>query len=219
MSSPTDERRVPAREGFGEVRERASRFLAFAARAPTPAEAEAFVDRRKRERHDATHVAFAWRIGSAPSESRRASDAGEPAGTAGKPILGAIESARLSDAVVAVVRYYGGTNLGTGGLVRAYRTAAERALAAAGVEVVYDTVRLEARCGYDRAGAVRRLLDPPAVRLIGERFDPEPVFEIEVRRSRLGVLAKDLEGLRIAVRPLDSGPEVPGPGAGRGKRP
>ncbi|HEY1435453.1 MAG TPA: YigZ family protein, partial [Thermoanaerobaculia bacterium] len=121
------------------------------------------------------------------------------------PILGAIESAGLADVVVAVVRYYGGTNLGTGGLVRAYRLAADRALEAAGSEAIYDTIRLEVRCPYDRAGLVRRLLDPPSVRLVEERFEPEPVIEIEVRRSRVDALTAALEDARLAVRLLGSG--------------
>jgi putative IMPACT (imprinted ancient) family translation regulator len=96
------------------------------------------------------------------------------------------------------VRYYGGTNLGTGGLARAYRLAAERAIAAGGFEVVYDTVTLEVRCPYEKSGVVRRLLDPPHVRLASERFDPEPVLTLEVRRSRVAALAARLEEARLA---------------------
>jgi len=202
VTAESDARRVPSREGRGEVREKASRFFGFAARAGSPAEAEAFVARLKREHHDATHVAFAWKTGPAPSGSTRASDAGEPAGTAGKPILGAIESAGLSDAVVAVVRHYGGTKLGTGGLARAYRLAADLALEAAGAETVYEAVRLEVRPGYDRAGAVRRLLDPPSVRLVSERFDPEPVLILEVRLSRRAAVEAALGEARVACSVL-----------------
>lgn len=202
MIAESDARQVPAREGRGEVREKASRFFGFAARASTPAEAEEFLARVRREHHDATHVAFAWKLGAGSPALVRASDAGEPGGTAGRPILGAIESAGLSDVVAAVVRYYGGTRLGTGGLARAYRLAADRALEEAGAETVYDTLRLEVRCSYDRTGLLRRLLDPPHVRLIAERFDPEPVFDLEVRRSRAAALTAALEETRLTVRPL-----------------
>jgi uncharacterized YigZ family protein len=194
----SDARRVPAREGRGEVREKASRFFGFARRAASPEAAEAFLDRLRREYHDATHVAFAWKLGAGDRAASRASDAGEPSGTAGKPILGALEGAELTDAVAAVVRYYGGTNLGTGGLVRAYRLAAERAIAAAGFEVVYDTVTLEVRCPYEKTGLVRRLLEPPHVRLTSERFDPEPVLTLEVRRSRVAALTAVLEEARLS---------------------
>jgi len=209
-----DARRVPAREGRGEVREKGSRFFAFAAPAGSVADAEAFVARLEREHHDASHVAFAWKIGGVPDAVRRASDAGEPAGTAGKPILAAIESAGLVDVAAAVVRYFGGTKLGTGGLVRAYRSAADRAISDAGSTVVYDVVRLRVRCPFDRAAAVRRLLDPPAVRLVAERFDPEPVLELEVRASRAPAFKAALAAARLEASEAGSGAEVGGGSAG-----
>jgi uncharacterized YigZ family protein len=200
VSAGSDARRVPAGEGRGEVREKASRFFGFAARAGTQAEAETFLERVRRDHHDATHVAFAFRIGSGDAANVRSSDAGEPSGTAGRPILAAIESTGLSDAAVAVVRYYGGTKLGTGGLARAYRLAAERAIAAAGSETVYETVAIEVRCSHARAGAVRRLIDPPAVRLVAERFDPEPVLALEVRRSLADEIERTLTEARLDFR-------------------
>ena len=210
-----DARYVPAREGHGEVRERGSRFFAFAARVGRAGDAEAFVARLEREHHDATHVAFAWKIGGGPDAIGRASDAGEPAGTAGRPILAAIDSSGLADVVVAVVRHFGGTKLGTGGLARAYRSAAERALADAGSTVVYDVIRLRVRCPFDRAAVVRRLLDPPAVRLVAESFDPEPVLDLEVRASRRKELEAALAAARLEASEPDSGAEVGGRGAGR----
>ncbi len=194
-----DSRRVPAREGRGEVREKASRFFGFAALAATPEAAERWIEKLRREYHDATHVAFAWKLchGAAGAESLKSSDDGEPSGTAGRPIAAAITSSKHTDVAVAVVRYYGGTRLGTGGLARAYREAAELALAACGAVTVYDTVRIEARPSHARVGVVRRLLDPPHVRLAAERFDPEPVLELEVRRSMLDTLRTRLTEERI----------------------
>jgi len=202
VTDGADARLVPAREGRGEVREKASRFFGIAAPAASTAEAEGILARIRREHHDATHVAFAWKIGSGDRTSARASDAGEPGGTAGRPIAGAIESAGLSDVVVAVVRYYGGTRLGTGGLVRCYREAASLALAACGSRTVYETIRLEARPTHAGSGAVRRLLRPPEVRLLSERFDPEPVLELEVRRTLADGIIDALTEARIAVRRL-----------------
>jgi uncharacterized YigZ family protein len=197
LSPEPDQRKVPAGEGRGEVREKASRFFGIASRARDVAEAEKLLERLRREYHDATHVAFAWAIGSGSGIRRRASDAGEPSGTAGKPIAAAIQASGLSDAVVAVVRYYGGTKLGTGGLARAYREAAVRALAACGVETVYDTVRLEVRAPYERIGAVRRLVRPPDVVLVGERFEPDPALALSVRRSRLPAVEAALKEARL----------------------
>ena len=202
MRLQPDQRRVPAREGRGEVREKASRFFGVAARAGTTEEAEAFLERLRREYHDATHVAFAWRIGAGEGAALRASDAGEPPGTAGKPIALAIEASGLSDVVGAVVRYFGGTRLGTGGLARAYRQAAARALAACGSETLFDTARVEVRAPFGRLGAVRRLIRPPDVVLAAERFDPDPVVELDVRRSQLSRLEADLTEARLDFRRL-----------------
>ena len=180
----------------------ASRFLGFASRVASAPEAGEGLDRLRRQFHDATHVAFAWKIGTGPGASLWVSDDGEPAGTAGRPIAGAIEASGLTDVLAAVVRYFGGTKLGTGGLTRAYRLAAARALDAAGSETVYETVRLEVRCPFEKAGLVRRLLDPPAVRLKSEQFTPEPLLELEVRKSRLPALQSALEEARIEHRTL-----------------
>jgi putative IMPACT (imprinted ancient) family translation regulator len=216
MSGEGDERSVPARAGRGEVRELASRFFAFARHTPSRADAEEELARLRREHHDATHVAFAWRIGTGDLASTRASDAGEPPGTAGRPIASAIESSGLTDVLVAVVRHFGGTRLGTGGLARAYRLAAERALEDAGSEAVYDTVLVTIRCPFEKTGEVRRLLDPPGTRLRSERFTPEPVLELEVRRSRLAALEAALGEARLEHRVMtrdspDSQSQIPNP--------
>jgi uncharacterized YigZ family protein len=197
VTEDADSRRVPKAEGRGEVRDRASRFFGVAVRTSSPSAAEDVLEELRRRYHDATHVAFAWRIGAGPGLRLRASDAGEPAGTAGRPIAAAIESAGLTDTLVAVVRYFGGTKLGTGGLSRAYRLAAERALASAGAETVFETARVAVRCPYEKSGPLRRLLDPPAVRLVSERFTPEPVLELEVRRARLAALLRALKEARL----------------------
>jgi putative IMPACT (imprinted ancient) family translation regulator len=178
------------------MRERASRFLGVAFRASTDTAARARVRGLETEFHDSTHVAFAWRIGS----SRRAADAGEPAGTAGKPILAAIEAAGLDEAAVAVVRWFGGTKLGTAGLVRCYREAARAALAAAGAEEVFDAIDLVVETSYANVAAVRRLIDPPEVRMVDEDFSGAARFRLSVRRSRLPAVERTLSEKRIACR-------------------
>lgn len=193
----SDKRTVPAHEGRAEIRERASRFLAFVSPAATPEEAAALVARLRKEYHDAAHVAFAWKIGSGGSGRERASDAGEPSGTAGKPIAAAIASAGVTDVVAAVVRYFGGTKLGTGGLSRAYRRAAEAAIAAAERKTLRETVLVVVTCPYERLGSVRRLLRPPGVTLAAETFEPDPVLRLEVLRSRLPGLLADLDEARL----------------------
>jgi len=202
VSEEAGARRVPAAPGRGELRERASRFFAFAMLAPSREAAEDSLSLLRREHHDATHVAYAWRIGGGVGASTRSSDAGEPAGTAGRPIAAAIEASGLTDVCVAVVRHFGGTKLGKGGLARAYREAARLALDAAGSRTVYETVILEIRCPFEKTGWLRRLLDPPAIALRAERFIPDPVVELEVRRARLPALRAALEEGRIDFRLL-----------------
>jgi uncharacterized YigZ family protein len=203
MKKPSaDERAVPARDGLAEIRERASRFLAFAYPSSSPDEAAEAIARLKRKYHDATHVAFAWKIGSGAAAAHRSSDAGEPSGTAGKPIAAAIESAGIGDVLVAVVRYFGGTKLGTGGLSRAYREAAEKAIAAAGTRILRETSLVEVTCPFDRLGAVRRLVRPPRVTVAAESFDASPTVRLEVARSALPALRAALEEARLSYEIL-----------------
>jgi uncharacterized YigZ family protein len=193
-----DERTVPAGEGHAEIRERASRFLAFAFPVSDAEQAAGEVARLKKLYHDATHVAFAWKIGSGDSTVARSSDAGEPSGTAGKPIAAAIESAGIGDVAVAVVRYFGGTKLGTGGLARAYREAAARAIAAAGTKTIRETSLVIVTCPYERLGAARKLVRPPGVVLAAESFEAGPVLRLEVLPSRLPDLLASLDEAQLS---------------------
>ena len=206
MKKPSaDERAIPAREGRGEVRERASRFLAFAFPVSDPDEAAQAVGRLKRQYHDATHVAFAWRIGSGDTAARRSSDAGEPSGTAGRPIAAAIESAGICDVLVAVVRYFGGTKLGTGGLSRAYRAAAGRALEAAGRRTIRETSLVVVTCPYEKLGSAQEARAPPAGYSRGRELRGKPG-----RAPRSGPLLP----ARAPCRPRGSPPRLRSPGRG-----
>jgi uncharacterized YigZ family protein len=120
-----------------------SRHLGYAYSVREEAEVKEYIDALWKEHHNATHVCFAWRLGWDYSKYR-INDDGEPSGTAGKPIFGQIQSAELTNILIAVVRYYGGTKLGTGGLIDAYKTAAKLCIEAATIEVraVKDRYRL-----------------------------------------------------------------------------
>jgi uncharacterized YigZ family protein len=201
--SPDDLFRVPEREASADLRVRGSRFLAFAAPAANEPDAAARVDAIRRHYHDATHVAFAWRLRSPGGARERSFDDGEPAGTAGAPILAAINAATLVDAVVAVVRYFGGTKLGTAGLVRAYGQAARAAIAAAGARVCYDRAVLAIDCPYARIGTVEGLFDPPEVELISQEFGECATFRLAVRRARLPEILRHLDDARLAHRLSD----------------
>lgn len=114
----------------GSYREKGSRFFAFAIPCSTPDEAKIHLDTLWKKNPGAVHVCYAWRFGKT-NFSDRFSDDGEPSNSAGKPIFGQIISYDLTNILIAVVRYYGGTNLGVGGLIQAYKTAADDALSKA----------------------------------------------------------------------------------------
>jgi uncharacterized YigZ family protein len=162
-SSPT-----PAGTAEAEIREKGSRFLAVIGPADGEEAAKVILTEITRRYPDATHWCWAWRIGSPPRE--RSSDAGEPAGTAGVPILQMLRGAGLSDVLAVVVRWFGGTKLGKGGLARAYAGAAREALAGLPVATRVSVVRLALRVPFERAGAVKRLIHPPAVELETEDY-------------------------------------------------
>ncbi len=134
-----------------------SRFIASAAPVGSAAAAAAFVEAVREEFRDATHNCFAWRLGSG-EDAFRAGDDGEPSGTAGRPILQQIDGRRLTDVVVVVSRYFGGTKLGTGGLVRAYSEAAAAVLERAGVVEVPVVALVRLGYGYELTGAVQGVL-------------------------------------------------------------
>jgi uncharacterized YigZ family protein len=159
-----------------------SEFLAHAF--PVTSE-EAFFDELTRaQKHwfDATHHCWAFRL-FADGRSR-SSDAGEPSGSAGKPILSALEGAGFHDAGVVVVRWYGGVKLGTGGLSRAYRETAALALRDAQPLDRYVYTRIVVNVTYDDLGTLYRLVNPPDVLLAEERFGEESLFLFDVRASK-----------------------------------
>lgn len=133
---------------------RGSRFLATVQATASPEEVAACLDTVRQRFSDATHNCFAWRLGPG-KDHMRYSDDGEPNGTAGRPILQEIDGRRLTDVAVVVTRYYGGTKLGTGGLVRAYGEAAAAALELAGVEERPIVQRLHLAYGYEETGAIK----------------------------------------------------------------
>ena len=164
-------------------REKGSRFLGLLEEATSEEMALERIDQLSTEYAQATHLCWAFRVGSPARE--RCSDAGEPAGTAGPPMLRVLRGAELSDVVAVVVRWFGGTKLGRGGLVRAYSRAVKEALADLSVGERAPSLRIRARLPYRSVGAVERLLDPPAVRLLRAVYDEEVTFEIEVHEPRL----------------------------------
>ena len=148
--------------------------------------------------YDATHLCWAFRLFANGEIRARSADAGEPSGTAGKPILSAIEGADLHDTAVIVVRWYGGVKLGTGGLSRAYRDTAAEALRVVSIEDRYIYQRFRITVPFDQLGVVYRLIDAPHVVLAAEHFGDTNEFDFDVRRSRAEEFAKTLIEKRLA---------------------
>jgi uncharacterized YigZ family protein len=187
---------VPAGEARAELREKGSRFLAAVAPAADEAAAQAFLARLRGEHPDATHHCFAWRVGPGPRE--RASDAGEPAGTAGPPILAVLRGRGLRDVVAVVVRWFGGTKLGKGGLVRAYRDAARLALDGLPVARRVPRLAVPLALSYEQLGAVLRLVHPPEVELAGERYGDGTVeLVLSVRADQRRAVAAALADIGL----------------------
>jgi uncharacterized YigZ family protein len=148
--------------------------------------------------HDASHHCWAYRPFAGDD---RSNDAGEPTGTAGKPIANAIKGAGLQDVGVVVVRWFGGVKLGTGGLARAYHEAAAAALREACTEHRYIYKRVEIVVPFERLNDVYRLIAPPDVVLAGEDFGERNVFAFDVRESRAEAFRTMLAEKRLATLP------------------
>lgn len=184
--------------GEGYYTEKRSKFLAFAHHVETVDEAMEIVKAYRKKYYDARHCCYAYMIGPDRQEFR-ANDDGEPSSTAGKPILGQINSHELTNILIVVIRYYGGVNLGTGGLIVAYRTAAADAIDHSEIiqrlveeQITYDFT-------YPMMNSVMRVVKEMPVRIVSQHFDNTCSITLAIRKSmaeqlrtRLGKL--DFEG-------------------------
>lgn len=166
----------------GLYKEKMSKFLSFAEPCTSAEEAKEIVAMYKKEYYDARHVCWAYMIGHQRLEFR-SNDDGEPSGTAGKPILGQINSFNLTDLVVIVVRYFGGIKLGTSGLIEAYRTAAAEALSAADIveKLIEDT--LEVYFEYPLMGEAMRIVKEEGAKVLIQDFTIDCRLKLSLRKS------------------------------------
>lgn len=173
-------------------RERSSKFLAYAYPVRSEEEIRSHLDTLRKKHYDATHHCYAWRLGPA-GEAFRANDDGEPSGTAGRPILGQLLSHALTDCLVVVVRWFGGTKLGVPGLIAAYREAAAEAIAAA--EIVERTVDRTVCVDFPYAAmnAVMRVVKEEQPRIEEQRFDNLCTMRLSIRESRAEALIEKLK--------------------------
>jgi len=179
----SDEYRTIQEEVQVESKVRGSKFIASASPSITRTEAEEFIAQRRKQYHDATHNCFAYRC-STDGSQYRFNDDGEPSGSAGKPILAAIDKFGLTYLVVVVTRYFGGTKLGLGGLIRAYGGAAESALASSKriTKYVFDSFRISFPHAY--ISNVMRVTSTCNGRIVDTTYDEEVHLVLETRKSK-----------------------------------
>ena len=183
----------------GYYTEKRSRFLSFALPVRTPDEVKTQLDIYRKKYYDARHVCWAYMLG--PDRiTFRANDDGEPSSTAGKPILGQINSNNLTDILIIVVRYFGGIELGTSGLIVAYRTAAAEAIAAARIEerTVDETITITFE--YPHLNSVMRIVKEDKPEVLTQSFELTCEMTLRIRQSRMDALKSRLlkvDSLRI----------------------
>ncbi len=140
---------IPARAARVDLRFKNSKLIGVADRAGSVEEAQAFLRRTREQFPDASHHVYAFAVGHGATVTHGMSDDGEPSGTAGRPVLAVLSGSNIGDVVVVVVRYFGGTKLGTGGLVRAYTETAQEVLAAVPTELKVSRVALDIAAPYE----------------------------------------------------------------------
>ena len=185
---------ITDKTGEGYYTEKRSKFLAFAHHVDTTDDIKAFLASYRKKYYDARHVCYAYMLGPERTEFR-ANDDGEPSSTAGKPILGQINSRELTNVLVVVVRYYGGVNLGTGGLIVAYREAAADALANA--ETVSRQVEevIDYSFSYPAMNEVMRIVKELSPRIVAQTFDNTCQIRLAIRKSMAAQLRKRLDSI------------------------
>ena len=171
----------------GTYTELRSKFLAFAHPVSTVEEAMALVEQYQKKYYDARHVCWAYMIG-ADRETFRSNDNGEPSGTAGKPILGQINSNDLTDIIILVVRYFGGVKLGTSGLIVAYRTVAAEAIAAATIEERQVEATYDFSFEYPLMTAVMKVVRDMNARILEQSYDMDCRMSVSIRKGLLDEL-------------------------------
>ena len=166
-----------------KIKVKGSRFIAFTAPVFTKNEAEAHYQERSVVYADATHNCYAYKVGLGDQASRRMSDAGEPSGTAGKPILQVIEGHGLTNIIIVVTRYFGGTKLGIGGLFRAYSEAADSVLRKAQIIYRYLTDEFEIIFPFDMINGIMKVISHCDARIIKTLYNDSSRLFVQVRKG------------------------------------
>lgn len=180
--------------GEGYYTEKRSKFLAYAHHVETVDQAKSIIAGYRKKYYDARHCCFAYVLGP-NGEEFRANDDGEPSSTAGKPIMGQIASHELTNILICVIRYYGGVNLGTGGLIVAYRTAASDAIDHSKIVTRLVEEQVVFRFTYPMMNGVMGIVKDMQPKIISQTFDNDYEIVLSIRKSQAEELRNRLNGL------------------------
>ena len=177
-----------------------SRFFGEATAVHTQAEVRDFLAQVQERNPRASHYCYAYSIGSGATLREYATDAGEPTHSAGPPILTAVRAFDLCNTVCVVARYYGGINLGVGGLIRAYGKCARDCLENAAIETQIFYQNLYLKVSYSRIGAVVTLCKRSGGKVIDIKYNPGPIIEIQIRQNALEAFQSQLQGIGVVTQ-------------------
>ena len=180
--------------GKGYYTEKRSKFYAFAHHVETVDDCKALINEYRKKYFDARHCCYAYMLGPERQEWR-ANDDGEPSSTGGKPIMGQINSHELTDILVCVIRYYGGVNLGTSGLIEAYRTAAASAIEDADIIECFQKEEVKFHFTYPMMHGVMRIVKEMNPAIVSQSFDNDCDITLSIRASQAELLKSKLEKL------------------------
>ncbi len=193
------------KEGVGEIVEKKSRFIGYAFSVETEEEAFKRIEEIRKKHYDARHNCYAFSIGTG-LPTLRFSDDGEPQGTAGKPILEVINGSEIKNILIVVTRYFGGTLLGTGGLIRAYTDASKEALANSEIRVRRKLSQLMVETNYSDSGRVQYILANTDCEIVETEYGGSVLFTVNVPTELEERLTKDIvnqTSARATVEKLD----------------
>jgi uncharacterized YigZ family protein len=198
--SKIDQYRTISSISTGEYREKGSKFIALAYPFNTEENLKDIIHQLKKEHLKARHHCYAYKIGT-DGNNFRMNDDGEPSGTAGKPIFGQIEKSELTNILVVVIRYFGGTKLGTSGLIRAYKSSTLDALSKANIISKTKIKRIKIQFEYDKMGDLLNAIKKLKMDIIAKSFDETPFVIIALPDSETGdslkALKASLEGKSV----------------------
>lgn len=206
----TDQRIIPASQAQAEIRISNSTFIATAGPVFSVEEAKAFIDEIKARYADATHNVPVYIIGHPPSVIEHSNDDGEPAGTAGRPALSVLRGSGFGDIAIVITRYFGGTKLGTGGLVRAYSEAVRSVLEILPKAEKAATITTEFKIGYSLYEQTQRLIEALDGNIQNQHFEVDVTIQVKFREEAFEKFQQDLIQLtngQVAAAIADSHPD------------